>query len=138
MEQSKEDEGVKLNWKGGFTLVSQPDVMLCLLLNLWMDDGYVGCKVNSGRVGSNGRPIIYRRLHNVILQHSDGDNPIDHINAVTHDNRRTNLRVISRADNTIRPHRVDDEEEARLLRDYADGKLDQSIHELLRKRREST
>lgn len=131
------DTGVRLSWNGGSTLVSQCDVMLCLMINMWMDDGYVGCKVNSGRTTSDGKPLIYRRLHNVILQHSDSQLPVDHINTVTNDNRRTNLRILDRATNTIRPHRVDDEEEARILRAYADGQLDIPLHEALRKCRES-
>lgn len=144
MEQSEEgeaisadidsDPGVRLSWDGGSTLVSSTDVMLCLMINMWMDDGYVGCKVNSGRLGSNGKPIIYRRLHNVILQHADPLYPVDHINSVTNDNRRCNLRILDRASNTIRPHRIDDEEEARILRAYADGQLDIPLHEALRKR----
>ena len=123
-----------MQWAGGSALVSQQDVMLCLMVNMWMDDGYVGCKVLSGRVGSNGKPLVYRRLHNVLLQHSDPEYPIDHINGVTNDNRRTNLRIIDRATNTIRPLRADNEEEARILRDYADGKLDRPLHEVLRER----
>ncbi len=126
MVESQEDKGVRLKWDGGQTIVSECDVKLVLKLNLWMDGEYVGCKVGK-----------YKHLHNLLLGHSDAAWPIDHINACRWDNRRSNLRIISRAENVIRPLRVDDEEEARILRAYANGELDTSIHEYLKRRRES-
>jgi len=133
MEQDTEDRGVRLVWNGGTfgdgsTIVSKEDVDRVLPLSLWKDaDGYIRC--------SGAHP--YRYLHNFIIGHSDPDYPVDHRNDVRNDNRRSNLRVLTRAVNTSRPWRVDDEEEARLLQDYADGKLLRSeVHEALRKLRD--
>lgn len=127
MEQSEEDPPVRLYWDGGQTFVSHTDVRTCLAITMWHDaDGYVCCKHKG-----------YRYLHNLLLRHSDPAFPIDHINGITWDNRRSNLRIIPRAENVIRPLRVDTDEEAKILRAYANGELDQTIHDYLRKRRES-
>lgn len=127
MVNSEEDKGVRLVWDDGHTLVSAQDVPLCLETNMWMDDGYVrisGCHP-------------YHYLHNLLLRHSDPARPIDHINECTWDNRRSNLRIVTRAYNTSRPWRADDAEEVRILQAHANGELDIDIHEWLRKRRES-
>jgi hypothetical protein len=106
--------------------VSKQDANVVLQMNLWVDDkGYVRCsKTEDG----------YIYLHNFLMKHSDPTLPIDHINENRRDNRRSNLRILPRDENTQRPVRRDEEED-RLLQDYADGKLDRSIHEVLRERR---
>lgn len=131
MEQHEEDKdvGVRLiiGDKGERTIVSRGDVADVLTLSLTLDaDGYVRC--NRGR---------YRYLHNYILKHRDPDHPVDHINCCTWDNRRSNLRILTRAENTLRPRRLD-EEETRLLEDYQNGLiLPEQLHEWLQKRRDS-
>lgn len=105
--------------------VSKEDVKLVLSLNVWIDDkGYVRCTTTDG----------YNYLHNLVMRHSDPATPVDHVNENRRDNRRSNLRIISRAENTQRPVRRDEEED-RLLQDYSDGKLVGSIHDHLRERR---
>lgn len=133
MVEPVEDKGVRLVWDGGthgdgYTLVSREDVERVLPLSLWIDNkGYVRC--------SGDTP--YQYLHNFILQHSDPATPIDHWNDKRNDNRRSNLRIITRIDNTQRHLRFDDEEEARLHKDYAAGRLTPSeLREAIRKRRD--
>lgn len=125
MVEPKEDKGIRLAWDGGYTLVSRQDVRAVLELSLWIDDkGYVRC---------TSYPYMY--LHNFIMKHSDPAFPVDHINEVRHDNRRSNLRILTRAENTDRPRRLD-EEEARLLEAYQNGEvMADELHEWLRKRR---
>ena len=130
MEQPVEDQdaGVRLAWwnsKGEkcFTLVSECDVHRVTGISVWMHpSGYVSCD-----------RYPYRFLHNFILQHSDPERPIDHINNKRWDNRRSNLRILTRAENTDRPRRLD-ETEARLYEDYQEGRIMAS--ELRRKLRE--
>lgn len=133
MVEPVEDKGIRLVWEGGtygdgFTLVSRADVRAVLKLSLWIDDkGYVRC--------SGDTPYNY--LHNFIMDHSDPLRPVDHWNEVRNDNRRSNLRIIDKDHNTVRPWRFDDEEEARLHEDYAAGRLTPSeLREAIRKRRD--
>lgn len=132
MVEPIEDKGIRLAWDGGtygdgYTLVSREDVARVLPLSLWIDNkGYVRC--------SGATP--YQYLHNFIMDHSDPARPVDHINEIRHDNRRTNLRILDKDHNTVRPWRFDDEEEARLHEDYAAGRLNpRQLHEALRKHR---
>lgn len=127
MEQPKEDKGVRLIVTGGICIVSKQDVKLACSMYLYKDkDGYIRCQ--------QGR---YKYLHNLLMQHRDPEYPVDHINECTWDNRRSNLRILTRAENTVRPRRLD-EEEARLLEAYQNGELLASeLHEWLRKRRDS-
>lgn len=132
MVEPQEDKGIRLAWDGGtfgngYTIVSRQDVEYACTLSLWLDaNGYVRC--------SGAHPYVY--LHNALLRHSDPRFHIDHINNIKNDNRRSNLRVVPRAYNTSRPWRVDDDEEARFLKDYSEGRLTtEQVHEWFRKRR---
>lgn len=127
MEQPGKDQerGVRLVITNGRTIISRQDLTAVMEMNLYLDpDGYV-----------RGAPWPYTYLHNWIMQHRNPALPVDHINECTWDNRRSNLRILTRAENTDRPRRLD-EEEARLLEDYQEGRLLASeVHEWLRERR---
>ena len=71
------------------------------------------------------------------MGHSDPAHPVDHKNDIRNDNRRSNLRVLTRAANTTRPWRLDDAEEARVYEDYQNGRiLAADFHAWLRERRD--
>lgn len=134
MEQSEEDEARRIALEaepfyrliitGGYTLISKSDWPLVRDISMWITkDGYVGIKRDR-----------YSYLHNYLLQHRDPAYPVDHWNEVRHDNRRPNLRIITRAHNTDRPRRLN-AEEARLLEAHKDGQLDREVYEQLHKQR---
>ncbi len=105
-------------------LIDEWDWPIIQHIDMWMDKkGYI-CMKHEG----------WRYLHNYLMQFSDPEYPVDHWNGIPWDNRRSNLRVITRSHNLDRSRRLS-EEEARILDAYQDGKLDINIHEWLREHR---
>jgi hypothetical protein len=80
----------KIGLKTGFTYIDHDDVEKIQNHRWWLSNGYVHGSVNNKKV----------RMSRFLLNYN-GNDVIDHINGIKTDNRKNNLRVISRQQNAM-------------------------------------
>jgi hypothetical protein len=71
----------------------------CPLYNKWLDDYYMRATRYDGI--HNGKPIYTTVLLHQFIMNVEGSIHVDHINNNPRDNRKQNLRIISKSDNAI-------------------------------------
>lgn len=71
----------------------------CPLYNKWLDDYYIRATRYDGTV--DGKPIYTTVLLHQFIMDVEGSIHVDHINNNPRDNRKLNLRIISKSDNAI-------------------------------------